>query len=373
MLENKNVCIISCFDSLEHRVDLLRNYFKSAGANVRVITSDFKHLEKCKRTDAKEDFEFIETIPYKKNLSAGRLKSHYILSKKIFSMIEEEYFDFLWVLVPPNSFVKDAAKYKATHNDTKLVFDLIDLWPESVPISKLKQLPPFIVWKNLRDKNLYSADRIVTECNLYNKRIPKTINSSKVHTIYLAREIKEYKPNLNLPENKISLCYLGSINNIIDISGIANLLCNLSEIRPVELHIIGDGEKRDELISSCKKTGAEVVYHGKLYDMNEKQHIFDLCHYGLNFMKSSVFVGLTMKSMDYFEAGLPIINNIHGDTWDIIEENNLGFNYPKSDITLSDFEDVSMRNRVRAFFEKQLGVDAFEKKLDALIGEMNNE
>ena len=37
-------------------------------------------------------------------------------------------------------------------------------------------------------------------------------------------------------------------------------------------------------------------------------------------MKQEVFVGLTMKSIDYFEAGLPIINNIHGDTWNIVKD-----------------------------------------------------
>ena len=63
-----------------------------------------------------------------------------------------------------------------------------------------------------------------------------------------------------------------------------------------------------------KSAGAEVFYHGKVFDSKEKNRIFETCHYGLNIMKDSVFVGLTMKSMDYFE-GLPIINNIQGDTW----------------------------------------------------------
>ena len=132
-----SVCIINCFDTYEHRVDLLHDYFKSIGAKVRVITSDYRHFEKCRRTDRKEDFEFVEAIPYTKNLSVCRLKSHSVLSRTIFKKIEDETFDVLWVLAPPNSFVKDAAKYKNTHKKTKLIFDLIDLWPETMPISKL--------------------------------------------------------------------------------------------------------------------------------------------------------------------------------------------------------------------------------------------
>lgn len=360
----KRVCIINCFDTYEHRVDLLHEYFKSNGADVRVITSNYRHFEKCIRTDVKDDFEFIEAIPYHKNLSVKRLKSHRVLSKTIFRMLENENYDLLWVLVPPNSFVKDAAKYKKEHTNTKLIFDLIDLWPETMPISKFKSLPPFTFWKQLRDKNLDAADKIITECNLYHEKLPKKINRNKVHTIYLAREIKEYNPHLNLPNDRIALCYLGSINNIIDIPAIADLVQEIKMYKPVELHVVGDGEKRDELITVCREMGATVIYHGKMYDAKEKQRIFDSCHYGLNFMKNSVFVGLTMKSMDYFEAGLPIINNIHGDTWNIVESNNLGINYLRN---ISLEYDISQRSNSRRFFEQELSKEHFNELISVVL------
>lgn len=363
-----NICIINCFDTYEHRVDLLHDYFKATGANVRIITSDYRHFEKCKRTDSKEDFEFIEAIPYKKNMSVDRLRSHSVLSKTIFKKIENETYDLLWVLVPPNSFVKDAAKYKALHKETKLIFDLIDLWPETMPISKFKSFPPFTFWKNIRDKYLDAADEIVTECNLYHEKLPKKISRDKVHTIYLAREVKEYNPRLNLPEDKIVLCYLGSINNIIDIPTVRDLILDLRDIKTVVMHIVGDGEKRQELIDACNSAGAEVVYHGKVYDPVEKQMIFDTCHYGLNIMKDSVFVGLTMKSIDYFEAGLPIINNIHGDTWDVIEREEMGINV-NSRIDLSSFviPNYFMRNNVRKYFEENLSIKSFNDAVSRIV------
>lgn len=47
------ICIIHCFDTYEHRVDLLHDYFKAKGTEVTVITSDYMHFEKRKRTDKK--------------------------------------------------------------------------------------------------------------------------------------------------------------------------------------------------------------------------------------------------------------------------------------------------------------------------------
>lgn len=365
-----NVCIINCFDTYEHRVDLLHIYFKSIGANVRVITSDYRHFEKCRRTDSKEDFQFVEAIPYTKNLSMDRLKSHCVLSKTIFKKIENESYDLLWILVPPNSFVKDAATYKTSHKETKLIFDLIDLWPETMPISKFKSLPPFMFWKKLRDNYLDVADKIVTECNLYHEKLPKRINRAKVHTIYLAREVKKYNPQLNIPEDKIALCYLGSINNIIDISTISQIVEEVSSIKPVLVHIVGDGERRDELIEACEKAGADVIYHGKVYDANEKQKIFDSCHYGLNIMKNSVYVGLTMKSMDYFEYGLPIINNIHGDTWDLIEKYEMGKNHSRR----IDWDyKPEQRDNARKFFVQKLSIQNFYHEVKSVVSEVIGE
>lgn len=55
-----------------------------------------------------------------------------------------------------------------------------------------------------------------------------------------------------------------------------------------------------------------MIDHKELYDFQRKQEVFDQCNYGFNVMKPSVVVGLTMKSLDYMCAGLPIINTIKG-------------------------------------------------------------
>lgn len=375
MIKKKDInkmCIVSCFDTYEHRVDLIQKYFEKYGVEVTVYTSDFRHFEKCTRTDSKKGFKFFHAIPYSKNMSIGRLKSHVNLAKIIFKEVQMHNFDLLWVLIPPNSFVKEAQKYKKMHRDVKLIFDLIDLWPETMPISRFKSLPPFSQWKNLRDKYLCAADEIVTECKLYHNKLPQNIKD-RLHTIYLARESTFIEHHYNLPDNKIVLCYLGSINNIIDIPAIVELIQNISSYKEVELHIIGDGERRDKLISLCEGAGASVLYHGKIYNKNKKHAIFDSCHYGVNFMKCTVFVGLTMKSIDYFEAGLPIINNIKGDTWELVKNNNIGYNIgDKIDYEKLTNYDFSMRKRTREVFEEQLGLESFNSRISEMF-EVPNE
>lgn len=70
----------------------------------------------------------------------------------------------------------------------------------------------------------------------------------------------------------------------------------------MRLHIIGDGESREEFYPKLERAGAEVLYHGKIYDAREKQAIFDQCYFGLNIMKETVSIGLTTEINRLFQC-----------------------------------------------------------------------
>lgn len=359
--------IVNCFDTYEHRVRLLKGALHADGFQVTVITSNYKHIQKTVRTDCPENFELVPVRPYHKNLSVDRLVSHYRFAKDAIARVEKLRPKLLWVLVPPNTLVKFAAAYKKKYPETRLVFDFIDMWPETMPISKVKSLPPFSFWKGLRDWHVYRGDAVVSECSLYVSLLERHYNSENIYTLYLARPIKPFYSKLSLPEDRVSLCYLGSINNIIDIPCITDIIGEIEQ--PVDLHIIGDGEKREALIQAAKDAGARIYFHGPIYDAEEKQRIFDQCHFGLNIMKENVYVGLTMKSIDYFEASLPIINNIKGDTWEFVKDNPIGINYESGTrlcgrvIQRAQIE----RPAVRAFFEAHFSEQIFSDQLRKII------
>lgn len=359
-----NVCIVNCFDTYEQRVDLLLEYFKERGNHVAVLSSDFKHIEKVRRTEPKEDYKFFTADPYKRNFSLDRILSHRQLSKKIFSYVREHIndIDVLWVLVPPNSFVQDAARIKIEQTRVKLIFDVIDMWPETMPIGKFKNFYPLKVWENIRDNNICMADYVITECQLYQNKLKEIVSQDRLYTLYLARNTKTLITSPNLPKDKISLCYLGSINNIIDIDEIVAIIDSFRRNKEVVFHIIGDGEKKSELIDKAKKCGAIVIDHGRVYDSSIKQQIFDSCYFGLNIYKKDVYIGLTMKSVDYFEAGLPVINNIKGDTWQLIEKYNAGINWNENVITYND----QFRANARCLFENEFTKEQFYKKMDKI-------
>lgn len=364
-----NITIVCCFDTYEHRVELLRKVFRENGHTVSIVMSKFRHFHKTFRETVPEGYCLVPVKPYYKNMSVARLDSHRQFAARALAQVRESRPDLLWVLAPPNSLVKEAARYKREYPDVKLVLDIIDMWPETMPISGFKSVPPFSFWKMLRDKYVDDADVIVTECALYQEILRNRCDARKLKTLYLAREVKPFHGNWNPPEDRIALCYLGSINSIIDIPRIGEIIRAIDA--PVELHIIGDGERRDELIETARASGAEVFFHGKVYDPDEKQAIFDRCHAGLNVMKDSVYVGLTMKSIDYFEASIPIVNTIKGDTWDFVEQNPIGVNYADGIVLTSDMLrslQVS-REQVREFFENRFSETIFAHRAKAILTE----
>ncbi len=252
MNEMRTAVIITCFDTYEKRVLDVEKQLLARGFKVILIESDFLHLQRDRRHDHRENLVFIPVIAYRKNLSLQRIYSHYRFSRAALKVAATYKPDLLYVLVPPNSLVKETVSYQRRHPGVKIVFDVLDLWPETLPLKKVELLPPYRCWKNLREKNIGRADYIFTECNLFRELISETVPAEKISTLYLCRPVGSFCSRPILDEGKISLAYLGSINNIIDIPRICRLVRALVAEKPVMVHVIGNGEKRDILLDELK-------------------------------------------------------------------------------------------------------------------------
>lgn len=373
--------IICGFDTYESRIHLVKKYLEKRGFNVSFVLSNFKHSSKEFRltSDFEPSTNFIDTMQYSRNLSVSRLASHMLFAKNAFKLIRIENPDLLYIMIPPNSLAYQAKKFRKNHPSTKIIFDLMDLWPETMPMSRFESNPFFSIWRGLRDWNLGCADLVLTECDLYRQVLAKQLQGLNVATLHLAKSEALFPLTPVSPVETLHLCYLGSINNIIDIPSICLLVFAIQKLKPVVVHVIGDGESCSLFIESLEKSGAQVVYEGIVYDPTDKQMIFDRCHFGLNIMKESTVVGLTIKSIDYFNAGLPLINSIPSDTQALILENHAGFQYERDHaeelaftlcgLTQTDIQE--MRMNARDVFAKHFSVEAFEQifqtALDRLI------
>lgn len=141
----------------------------------------------------------------------------------------------------------------------------------------------------------------------------------------------------------------------------------------MDLCIIGDGENRDKLINSLRKIpGVIVKFYGKIFDENKRRAILKNCNFGINLMRPNVVVGLTMKSIDYLRSGLPLINNIKEDTYELVKENNIGINVTTDacDITktiIDNSYNIQFKNKVIKIYNKNFSTNAFNQNLNLMF------
>lgn len=361
------VAIINCFDVYDHRVELLQRSLCAEGHQVSVLIPNFRHMQKCMRTNCPEGFEMLPAEPYYGKFSAARIRSHIHFSKAALERARDLRPDILWVLAPPNSLVKDAALYKKQRPEMKLVLDFMDLWPESMPIKGFGATPPGWLWRGLRDGYVDAADTVVTERGRYWEALQRCCDRKKLCTLYVSRSLVLRQMKGRPPADRIALCFLGRINQDIDFHAVGALLQGLDG--PVELHVVGSGDQEPLLRRTAEDAGAETVFHGEIYALEKKREIFDRCHFGLNLLKPGACSGLTMKSVDYLEASLPVINNVGGDTWEFIERHPVGLNYSEdAGITVSKLLALqSRREQIQALYDAYLAEKVFSLSLRDII------
>ena len=92
-------------------------------------------------------------------------------------------------------------------------------------------------------------------------------------------------------------------------------------------------------------------------------------------MKESVFIGLTMKSLDYFAGGLPIVNTIAGDTAQLVQTLGVGVNLDRdcperTAATLANItpeENLAMRRATLDMFHRLFTTNVFQQTLHQLL------
>lgn len=370
--------LISCSDHYEHRLWIVDEELKKRGYRTVYLTSDFDHTTKRVFQCSVPGCVQLHVTPYFKNLSFRRIFSHWEFARKTLGYLEEleEKPDVVISLLPPNFLAHYLSAYKRRNPSVKLIFDIFDLWPETFPGDAAKKLlaPVFSVWAGLRDRNLSDADLITAECELFREKLG--LAPEKCPTVYLcARDLEEELRQPQLAQERWDLCYLGAVNNVVGIAEICRLINALSRQKPVALHLIGAGEQLDAFVEQAREAGAEVICYGAVYDEDRKQEVIRTCHFGINIVRSSACIGLTMKSVDYFRHGLPIISNIPADTRRLVENENVGiqldYRTPEKMAALSVSECLEMRKNARKVFEDRFSPEKtgarYETLFDSLL------
>ena len=230
---NKKLFIISCFDEYQSRNKFVEQYFVEQGYQVKTFISNFHHQKKeFLKAAPRDNVELIHTVAYSRNFSFARIKNHYLFAKKVANIVKAEKPDVVYANIPPNFVSWYLGKCRKRGFVQKLIFDVYDMWPETMTFGKSSLLLklPFKLWSFIRNKNINYADLTITACQLHEKILEKQ-GVENLKTLHL---LKEKKLSVDvIPKDydlsEIKLCYLGSANNIIDIDMICKVISEIKK------------------------------------------------------------------------------------------------------------------------------------------------
>lgn len=333
---NTDILIISPFveNVSTSRPMNLFNYFKSRNYNTKVIYCKFSHSLKKNRLINNENFIPVNSLKYNRNISISRFISHFIFSINVIKLLIIYKPKILLINFPPNILILPSLVSKILHK-SKIIIDIIDFWPESFPINnsiikKLFNISFGFYLRFLRFVGFEIANLILTQSNIF-------INTSLFKYKYKTKLIGLVKSNtidIKIADTSkvFTFCYIGNVGKIYDFDSLVNILFELGKFQEVKLDIIGLGENLDYLINKLNNLNIKYEYHGVIYNELDKSRIISKAWFGYNGYKESTNVSISYKFVDYVSYFIPVLNSANGDTWKVIDKDELGLNFNSKNI-----------------------------------------
>ena len=173
---SEKVLIISNFheNSPISRSNMAYNFYRENGSDVTVLCSSFSHSRKEFREFDNADIVTLKTLPYSASLSLARIASYVIFSIKLYKFLGKNSFDLIYVNLPPNGVGLPLLMRKTRFK--RLIVDVIDLWPEALPISNgyIKKSALYvsgIVPRIIRSRIVEYSDYCITESHYFYKKL----------------------------------------------------------------------------------------------------------------------------------------------------------------------------------------------------------
>lgn len=305
---------------------LMSEAFVKAGHEVVLWTSDFNHTTKRKRAAVANGEEverrggepklrLIKTLPYSKNVSLRRIVSHLAYAFSWWragnATPKDERPDLIILSTPPICTGLVAWWWKKKWG-TKVVLDIMDLWPET-----FERVAPKWVLKPMKKL----ADFIRSRADL----VTSVAEAYPGATFYHGISVDQARGQVQRDGRELRIVYIGNTGITYDLKTVE---AAVSKIKGATFEIAGPGYKylnKEELEEFLAKADIGVVP-----------------------MAPESCVGVPYKFADYAKAGLAIVSSLGGESAALMKKYGAGEEYKPHDVESL----TGALERVRSHLEK---------------------
>jgi len=290
------------------------------GHSVRIFASSFHYAkykemkEYAKDSYLQEDVEGIKwvwfkTPPYYKN-GIARVKSMLSFSKAVLTL-DKEHFEKPDIIIGSSVhlFAVYAAYKLAKRYKTPFIFEVRDLWPQTLIDMGMSRYHPFILLQGIMEQFLYKkADHIITllpKAHTYIEALG--IPSEKISWISNGTTLRpQISRQSLLPEGKFNVLYTGSMGQANDLKKLIEASKLLEEQKHIHFTLVGEGVEKEALEEEAPSnvTFLDAVTKEKVFAYLQSA---DLLYVGLQNLPLYRY-GMSMnKVFDYMSVKKPIL------------------------------------------------------------------
>lgn len=339
-----NVLIVSPFYEVNpsiSRPSFVAVVLRKSGFNTTVLTSDFSHPTKVIRK--LESCVQLKSIRYRNNTSIFRFLSHFVLSLKFACWIiyNKKRFDKIYVTIP-FGLTAYLVSFFVREN---LVVDIVDFWPDSLPFpNRLKNLlfPIFSFWRFLNCSAVNRSGKVMSLSSRFLEDVGMSASGTQIY-LGAKKAITEKKV---VEQDTLRVLYIGNVGKLYDFFTLIDAIKSCSFKCRIE--IVGVGDELEAVVRLMEDSKIPHKVHGAIYDEQSIAKIAAHSDIAFNGFVDTT-ASLSYKSVLYMSHGLPILNSMKGDLWEIVDEYNIGFNYNSKDRQ-------SLINALKLFWELKQSV-----------------
>ena len=348
----------------DYRSTLIAKALTEAGHKTVWWVSNFEHRSKSFRSPSWADIEVnlnfmirvVPSTPYALHISLDRIGYEKIYARRLCKRAAEYAPPDVIILAEPALFVSPLVIKLIRHWKTKLLVDILDLWPElfhiALPVwlSKMGRLI-FLPLYMRRAALFRKADAIVSTTKDYLDIAQRIVDNPISAVIYLGVDVRGIQTGMlssdNFPEAlharrkapcEVWAIYAGTLGNNYDIRTIllAAELLTATDF-PVTILIAGEGPLKSEVLTAIERKNLKnLIYVGRL-SAQAVTHLYGHCDVALLTYIAGSTVSMPLKAYDYIAAGLPIVNSLYREIGSIIREKNIGIQYePENPVSLAE-------------------------------------
>jgi glycosyltransferase involved in cell wall biosynthesis len=297
----------------------------------------------------------------------------------------------IYVYHPPATVALPALYLKFIYK-AKLVYDIQDLWPESLSATRMLSNQKILNLVNLFQNFIYrNATKITVISNGFRENlISKGVNPEKIEVIYNwsipLGDDNSNKSILSEHTEKFILLFAGNIGEaqglevVIHAAEMAQKHDNLNDVQFV---LLGTGSKKSELMEMTKKLSlSNISWLDRVPPSEVNSYLKKADVLLINLLNLPLFkITIPSKTQSYMMIGKPILAGVEGDTKDLVEQSESGLSFIPGNSTSLIENLLILKNKTKSeleimgengklFYERNLGVKAGVSRFESIFLEI---